>query len=954
MSRASVSSVHLVRRQVLTDRATVAVVAVVVLVTAGLAAALPRALDTMRTDGVRSTVADTGPLQRDLAVVLFSPPAADRSGTSDAPLQPLRDFLADVVGGLPPVVAEQVGDPVFSVDFRDMAVAGTEPELPSPADNAFLELTVQDAFGEHVEYVAGRPPERISLTERADSLPADPGRRLPLAFTHDGLVEVAVSDRTADALGLQLGSRVRLAEASLTLDVVGLFEPLDPSDAYWGFDTRVLRPQQNYSSILGVTYTGVAVVGEPAYPGLEALLSAARQPVTLLRLPTTAAGLESRDVPALVAALRQVEQTPVELPPPVPGVPSPGSVQLATDLEEVLTGHLRVQQASTAVVSLVVAGLLGVVIAVLALAGRLVVERRRHSLALALARGGSPGQLRGLLAVEGLVLGVPAAVGGWLLAAAAVPGWGGTWGVVLPALIGLAPAVLLPLLGAPARFGAPARLGGQRSARRGTRTVLNRRLRLAGEAVAVLAAVTTVAVLRARGLTAGTAGLDPLLAAAPLLAALAGALLLARVYPVPLRALTVALGRRRGAVAFIGAARASRDPAGGILPLVVLVLALATAVTGSVVTATTDRGARVAAAQEVGADARVSALGVDAEEAAAAADVEGVAAVAPLATAPAQLRTDRSTTDVTLVAADAAGLAAVQAGVPGAPAYPDRLWTPDPQDAGDAVPILVRDGVATPGTRLRLAVGSSTVDAVVVGTGPRDLPALRSPQPWVVADRGLLVAAGGDVPADSVLLVDLVDSLDPPDPEGGAAADGSTGAEPLAAVTEAVRAAVGTEAPVLTQAGALQRARGEPLVAGTLDAFAVSAVLAGALAALAVVLTLLITAPARGRLLSRLRTLGLSARQAQALAVWEVAPLAVAAVTAGVLLGVVVPWAVLPAVDLQAFTGGTGPPPFSVDVLAVVAIAGGVVAGVAVAVAGTVAANRRLRLGGVLRVGDDE
>jgi putative ABC transport system permease protein len=254
--------------------------------------------------------------------------------------------------------------------------------------------------------------------------------------------------------------------------------------------------------------------------------------------------------------------------------------------------------------------------------------------------------------------------------------------------------------------------------------------------------------------------------------------------------------------------------------------------------------------------------------------------------------------------------------------------------------VLAQQGLAAVGDALGLDDGQRRVPAVVVGTAPGAVPSLLTARPWVVVDRGLLLAAGGDVPLPVTALLAL---------DGGGA-----GGATHPGLEADLRTAMGTASPLLTRAGAVDRVREAPLVAGTLAAFPIASAVAAGLSALAVVLTLVVTAPARSRLLSRLRTLGLSPRQAQGLAVWEVAPLAVTALAAGLLLGLAVPWLVAPAVDLRPFTGGTSAPPYTVGAAAVAAIAAGFVLLIAVAVAVTVSANRRLRLGAVLRVGEEQ
>src|SRR5699024_6538965 len=70
----------------------------------------------------------------------------------------------------------------------------------------------------------------------------------------------------------------------------------------------------------------------------------------------------------------------------------------------------------------VAAGPVGVTLVVLALASRLALARRERSLTLMRARGGSPLQVRGLLAAEGLLWCVPAAAFGAAVSTVLIPG----------------------------------------------------------------------------------------------------------------------------------------------------------------------------------------------------------------------------------------------------------------------------------------------------------------------------------------------------------------------------------------------------------------------------------------------------------------------------------------------------------------------------------------------------
>src|SRR5690606_7797992 len=99
------------------------------------------------------------------------------------------------------------------------------------------------------------------------------------------------------------------------------------------------------------------------------------------------------------------------------------------------------------------------------------------------------------------------------------------------------------------------------------------------EALAIAAAGFGVAALRGRGvLQTQTTGVDPFLAAAPLLLAVGITLIVLRLFPLPLAAVQAVARRTRGVAGVIALAKArQRIPA---LPLLSLTLALSVAVAG--------------------------------------------------------------------------------------------------------------------------------------------------------------------------------------------------------------------------------------------------------------------------------------------------------------------------------------------------------------------------------------
>ena len=145
-----------------------------------------------------------------------------------------------------------------------------------------------------------------------------------------------------------------------------------------------------------------------------------------------------------------------------------------------------------------------------------------------------------------------------------------------------------------------------------------------------------------------------------------------------------------------------------------------------------------------------------------------------------------------------------------------------------------------------------------------------------------------------------------------------------------------------------------PVSGGLVIAFVLAVLLAGLLCAAAVVMTLMLAAPARARLLAVLQTLGLSQRQGRGLVGWEIGPWAVVALVVGAVLGVAVPSLVLAAVDVTALTGGIAQPDPQYDPLLLGAAAGGFVVVVLAAVGVAAALSRRGEVAAQLRMGSND
>ncbi|WP_097993768.1 hypothetical protein [Streptomyces sp. f51] len=931
-----------IRTRLRTAPGAAAALAVLVLVTAFLAAAFPRAVDAYETKGLRHDIrlADAGRA----AVEVSRPqpglelPREQREAAVRTP--ELRRIGGALGKALPGPLRADMSSVAYGL--RTMRpVLATEPWLPRPDTvPPQLSYSAQTGLKEHARLVKGAwptAPDAVTAGSRA--------------------VRGAVTEETAAALNMKVGSTLRLPTAvggPLTVTITGILAPRDPDGSYWSADPLVRTPSlipdpespfpQNY-------WTGTVLLAEDAGP---ALLATATEPSLFWRFPPDPSALTGPDGARLTAVVNSLES-------------GPGLLKvraIAGDTAEVLTGlghivqaNARMRDAISPVIAVAALGIGSVAAVVLVMTGALIAARRKAELALMRSRGGSLRGIGGRLLAETAVTVVPASALGLLLAVLAV-GEGRWWPAALAATgVGLLVCVALPLRTTlqhirPTLHGAREDMVSARPSRR--RTV--------AELTLLVLAVGAVTALRRRGTSGG--GTDLLVSGAPVLVALIAALVLVRLYPLPLRLAARPMARLRGAIGFLSLARAGRSSAGGALPLLALLLALATAAFGGSVVAGIGDARDDAALTTVGADARVSAKSeratLPAELVRTVRDLDGVRNAAPMRVefgvampesaaggGGAGSGPDDSGTDTGVDSGgggDAAGARATTmvgvdpasytrlARTTGLPDFPSGLLKATGASAplsegAESGPERVLPVIASPAVAARLGKEQHAVDTLsgdfkvqVVGTVER-VASLASTNFLIVNSASL------EQRAPTTLLL-----TGAPDPgKLRAAADGS-----------------GEEFVVQLRSEERARYVNTPMQAGA-ERIYLAAVAAGAgYALLAVLLSLLQTAPERKTLLARLRTMGLTTGQGRRLLAFEATPQALLAAGGGLLTG----WATIvllsPGIDLVplALAGvagsDTSPVALRADLWSLALPAAGVVA-LAAAVAGVQAwwASRR-------------
>lgn len=914
---------RLVRGHLTSGLGATTTVAVIVAMLAALAVFAPIAVGSMLDASTRYRVgAASGPV-RDLGTSFAwaPPPGAGPDPTATLPDE-YRDTWGSWDSGLRDVLAEAPASVRAVYDDADTFVRVGDPALYATATS----LDFDPRYASRITLAEGRLPE-ATLTEQ------EWNEALREHFGGSGIVglgrsragaeplpatEVAVSAATAEQLDWAVGeTREMGAEAGwsvpVPLTLVGTFEANDPDDPHWAREVGVLEPSIA-SNPDGVPYVRTIAFGPPEDYAHFAPFNSRVE--TEAWYPLQPSAVTAGGAPALLADLRGFVSTAYEVPGYVQYGPT---MSFQTGLVPVLESAIAQNRALVSVLAMLVAGPVGVALAVLVLGCRLMHENRRAALALLAARGAAPGQLRGLLGLEGLVAGVvPAAVGaglGLALAAALLPGAEAASGLLV------APAVLALV---PAAVGAAAATR-SRGRERADAPVRRSRWRPVVEGAVVALAVLATALLVIRG-TDATATIDPLAVVAPLLLALVACILTLRAYPLVLRTVLRRERSRPGFLGVLGAARALRDPVTGVAPVLALIVGVSFAVASAVVLSMVQTGALDAARATAGADVQVEASRIDDDVVAAVEATEGVAAVAPVGLLrSAQLSADDRVSRVSLYLVDRERLDDVQAGfprvVPGEVSLgdggglPRLLFSQDEADSTDAATLPVQIGMS---------------DAEFAGASRAAAP-FTSSSSWVLADQAYAAQISDDAPVTVRLLVRVAADADP------------------AAVAERLRDAAWPGVRVATLADTLDAVSADPAFVGLRAALVAGVLVCAVLSAVAVVVTLVLGTRPRRRILALLQTLGAAPRAGRGLVAWELAPTGVAALVVGGLLGALLPVLLASVVDLRPFTRGVDPPAYTVDPVVVLLTVGGFAAVTLLVAWAALAISRHARVAAVLR-----
>lgn len=935
MGRISVGP-KLTRRQLRADAPVIAWLLVVVFSTSLFLAATPRFFNEIADDGLTHAVGEAAPIARNVSVGRTSKIAA---GGDDPFANVVRGGERFREGELPESVGSIIAAESYVVDSPRFVVH----ELPGEAAwpfTAFMRLRHQQDIGDHVRLVAGelpapRDPVPVVLEEDADP------ELLPL-------YQVAVTDETLGAMGITLGDRMLLTpdrsdrayrdlpfaalDYSLMLEIAGVIEPINPEEPYWYDDFRLHRPQVYENPDFVLMYP-TGLMSPADYRRMLADNGGALWNYTW-RYFVDPERMDAGSVDRLAADILNLELNFHSID--IAGV---GEDSVTTGLSRLIARFLDQRRSTVAMLSLVSIGLFTVALSVVAVLAALVTDRQADSMLLLRSRGASRQQLTMSRLLVGLLLSAPAAALGLLAASAIIPGRSSALSARAALLVAGAATVLMVTVALPVIRSS---LGVMRRGEFARPTSLRRKI---AEGVIVVVAIATIVLMRRRGLGGigdGTS-FDPLLAAAPVLLALAVGIVTLRLYVYPIRLLSWLGARRRDVVAFVGFRRILQQPPAARVPLIVILLAVAVAVFAGTVSISIDHGQQDSTWHEVGADYRIAGAAAT-TQLPRLLDVTSIEAIEASAFG---LRLDSiarevigSRDPVEFLGLAAADYNAVTAGTRVAAGLPDSITgTPAGPDIGTAanpIPAIVSREWAEfrslgPGATFVLDFGRVQATFVIAESRDR-FPGLPLERAFVVANLESIEVVSGVTLRPTVLYLRA---------PGSAFGD-------IDAATRAARGAVLTARERL-----FDQIHSAPLVAGVGRGFRLAFWLTTFFAIVAAGAAFALTSESRRRDLAYLRTLGLSSRESRAITIVEQLPPVLIAAGVGSALGIGMAVLFEPGIDLTAFTGPGLEAGLRIDMTGIATIIAGLTLAVLVSIAVYGYVTRRENLGALLRLGDE-
>ena len=812
--------------------------------------AIPREGVALRTGALQRVIASSAPADR---IVVGTASATGLGGNSEVQATDitvagaaLRTRL--IASGVPVAGHSPAWTSLTSsyVSVRG-AAQGAGHSLPQ------VELTYSTALGRYGRVVAGRLPAGVEQIDQ------------------QSVVQVAVTTATAARFGLRVGAllRVGTSERPERVVVTGIIRPVDPASVFWTQNRVAASPVLAAASSSQLPYwVGAVFIGPGALLEIQSGLDAVGMQVTWV-YDVALGGLTADQASALDAGLGSLGSNGVTFT--AHGYLEPIMAAINSQVPAVLSPFVVAENAAAPVLGLLYVSLAVMGAVVVLLGAQLVAQRRAAEFTLMRARGAALYQLGWLVLRANVVIAAVAGAAAALLALGLTPGDGaavGWWLAGLTVAVTLAGPVLISVV--------PQRVATSGRRERWVDGRKHRARRIVVETVLLALAIGGLVVLRNEGFSSGSDGLYA--SAAPVLIAVAAAVVVLRCYPPLARQLARIAGLSRGVVAFVGLARATRTPPGTVLPSFALVLALAMVAFPDMISTSVSRAQVAASWQQVGADAVIE-VRPPLEVILPAVQQQISSMPGVVATASAALITGSLSSGSTL------SLIYIN---------PSRWAALVDRAPGPRFPLVALSGNAATG----LPAVATRATAELVGTAPAEVSLVGnhtitirltgrvSSIPGATTDNVVMVPQepfGADPDAVNLMLV------------AGSRLDG-------ARLTAGVRRVL-PDASVTVRSSVLAALESAPVLQAARTALTQGLVAAAGFGVLVLLLSLLLTAQTRDLTLASLATMGLRRWQAQLLLAAETLPPVVAAAVGGVACAWLLAPLVGPSLNLAAFSG---------------------------------------------------
>jgi putative ABC transport system permease protein len=804
----------------------------------------------------------TGALQR----VIAAAPLADRTvvgtvaaGSMGGDASAIAAVGASLRAKLAAADVPVAGDSLLWAGLTTAYVAVSGTAQAAGYGPPQLELAYRTALARYSDIVAGR-------------LPAGGGTAGGGTGGQQTVVQVAVTADTAARLGLRVGSR--LDAGTMELVVTGIIRPADPAAAFWTQSAAAVSPVLAQGSSAQQYWSGAVFIGAGALPLVESALGSSEIEVTWV-YAAALGGLNAAAASNLDASLNSMASSGATFLSS--GIPITAAV--TSQIPTILAPFVAGESAAAPVLELLYVSLAVLGAVVVLLGARLVAQRRAAEFTLMRARGAALYQLGWLVLRASVIVAAVAGGAAAVLAISLTPGDGDAvswWLAGLTIAVTLAGPLLISVV--PQRVASPVAQRPRRRAGGRSRAVR----RIVVETLLVAVAVGGLVVLRDQGQSSGSSGLYT--SAAPVLLAIAVAVVVLRCYPPLVRKLARIAGRSRGVVAFVGLARATRTPPGSVLPSFALVLVLAMVAFPDMIAASVTQAQVAASWQQTGADAII---GVGRNESFLptlqhqVSAVPGVEATATAATATGSLSSGSS---VSVMWVDPAQYAAVVDQAPG-PRFPVAALS------GNAATVL--PAVATPAAAQAVAQAAGTA----AGAGLAEVSVGSST--ITIGLAGRIASVPGETTNAVVVVPQEPLGTSPTGPDLMLVAGPRLDVARLIAVVHRSQ----PDASVTLRSTALTALRSAPVLQAARTALAQGLATAAGFGVLILLMSLVLTAQTRELTLASLATMGLRRWQAQLLLAAEALPPVVAAAVGGVACAWLLAPLVGPSLNLAAFSG---------------------------------------------------